>query len=74
MSDKVVDQESQIRLTIAAVDAKEVRSPRQATLLFNIPRSIAGSRLKGRLTHQTAAQNLQRLTLAKEDCIVKAIY
>jgi hypothetical protein len=74
MSDKVVDQEQRIQLAIAAVDAKEVRSLRQAALLFNVPRSTLGSRFKGRLTHQAAAQHLQRLTPAEEDSIVKAIY
>lgn len=68
------DQEERIQRAIAAYQAKEVNSVRQAAFLFNVPRSTLGDRLRGGNNHQTGAQRLQRLTPAEEDSVVKAIY
>jgi len=75
MANPLDDQEARIQAAIAAIQAKQVPSARQAAMLFSVPRSTLQDRLSGkRKANKTSKQHLQRLSVEEEEALVKAVY
>lgn len=74
MADTSLDQEARIQLALAAYEAKEVSSIRQAATTFNVPRATLQDRIHGRKPNKTSKTHLQRLTPKEEESVVRAIY
>lgn len=75
MANLLDDQEERLQAAIAAIQAKDVSSVRQAATLFSVPRTTLRSRLSGkRQPNKTSKQHLQRLSVEEEEAVVKAIY
>lgn len=68
-----LDQEARINLAIAALNDGSITSLREASRVYNLPRSTLQARYHGRRAQKVYSQSLQRLSVAEEESIRRCI-
>ena len=66
-------QEGRVLLAIQAIENGQIPSIRQATKLYNIPRSTLQTRLTGTATRLSTRANSHKLTESEEETLVNWI-
>jgi len=68
-----LNQEERMTLAIAHLRAHPDQSIRQVAKIFQLPRTTLQHRLRGRISSQVISQAQQKLSVIKEDSLIKWI-
>lgn len=72
-SQKLVEQEGRIQLTISALKKGDIQNVRRAAEVYNIPKSTLHNRVNGQLFRVDLRANSHRLSETQEETLVKWI-